>query len=266
MTETEKLTVALGARSYDIVIGRGQLASLGARIAKLRPGAKVAIVSDKNVATRHLDATVAAVTGNGLQVSTIVLPPGESTKSFKHLASLCDELIARKLPIQWFGNARADNLTDPAFVRRLKQAGCWMLALGIESESDEVRKNMVKRLERQKIQSAFRNMRDAGIRSAMLGRVFFVALGLVAALGTEAISGVGAQLVVSGDITTGTLRLKATFPNADQKLWPGQFVNVRLVLADRKGVTTVPQRTVMQGPGGYFAYVVKPDGTVTEAA
>ncbi len=63
------------------------------------------------------------------------------------------------------------------------------------------------------------------------------------------------------DITTGTLRLKATFPNADQKLWPGQFVNVRLVLADRKGVTTVPQRTVMQGPGGYFAYVVKPGGT-----
>src|SRR5260370_259833 len=63
------------------------------------------------------------------------------------------------------------------------------------------------------------------------------------------------------DITTGTLRLKATFPNADQKLWPGQFVNVRLVLTDRKGVTTVPQRTVMQGPGGYFAYVVKPGGT-----
>jgi multidrug efflux system membrane fusion protein len=63
------------------------------------------------------------------------------------------------------------------------------------------------------------------------------------------------------DTTTGTLRLKATFPNADQRLWPGQFVNVRLVLAERKGVTTVPQRTVMQGPGGYFAYVVKPDGT-----
>ena len=63
------------------------------------------------------------------------------------------------------------------------------------------------------------------------------------------------------DTTTGTLRLKASFPNADQKLWPGQFVNIRLVLADRKGVTTVPQRTVMQGPGGYFAYVLKPDGT-----
>jgi anaerobic magnesium-protoporphyrin IX monomethyl ester cyclase len=87
------------------------------------------------------------------------------TLNVKSFTAFCDELIARKLPIQWFGNARADNLTDPAFVRRLKEAGCWMLALGIESESDEVRKNMVKRLERQKIQTAFRNMRDAGIRS-----------------------------------------------------------------------------------------------------
>ena len=48
-------------------------------------------------------------------------------------------------------------------------------------------------------------VRDAGVRAAMLGRVFFVALGLVAALGTAAIYGIGAQLVVSGDITPGTL-------------------------------------------------------------
>ena len=80
-------------------------------------------------------------------------------------SSFCDELIARKLPVRWFGNARADNLTDPAFVHRLKRAGCWMLALGVESESDDVRKDMAKRLERQKIQAAFRNMRDAGIKS-----------------------------------------------------------------------------------------------------
>ena len=87
------------------------------------------------------------------------------TLNVKSFAAFCDELIARKLPIQWFGNARADNLTDPAFVHRLKQSGCWMLALGIESESDEVRKDMVKRLERQKIGAAFKNMREAGIRS-----------------------------------------------------------------------------------------------------
>jgi anaerobic magnesium-protoporphyrin IX monomethyl ester cyclase len=87
------------------------------------------------------------------------------TLNVKSFSAFCDELIARKLPIQWFGNARADNLTDPAFVHRLKRAGCWMLALGIESESEDVRKDMAKRLERQKIQTAFKNMRDAGIKS-----------------------------------------------------------------------------------------------------
>ena len=70
------------------------------------------------------------------------------TLNVKSFTAFCDELIARNLPIQWFGNARADNLTDPAFVHRLKRAGCWMLALGIESESEEIRKDMVKRLER----------------------------------------------------------------------------------------------------------------------
>lgn len=87
------------------------------------------------------------------------------TLNVKSFSAFCDELIARNLPVKWFGNARADNLTDPAFVHRLKRAGCWMLALGIETESEEVRKDMVKRLERKKIESAFRNMRDAGIRS-----------------------------------------------------------------------------------------------------
>jgi radical SAM superfamily enzyme YgiQ (UPF0313 family) len=87
------------------------------------------------------------------------------TLNVKSFSAFCDELIDRNLPIRWFGNARADNLTDPAFVHRLKRAGCWMLALGIETESEDLRKNMVKRLERQKIEAAFRNMRDAGIRS-----------------------------------------------------------------------------------------------------
>jgi radical SAM superfamily enzyme YgiQ (UPF0313 family) len=87
------------------------------------------------------------------------------TLNVKSFSAFCDELIARQLPIQWFGNARADNLTDPAFVHRLRRAGCWMLALGIETESEDVRKDMVKRLESQKIEAAFRNMRDAGIKS-----------------------------------------------------------------------------------------------------
>ncbi len=87
------------------------------------------------------------------------------TLNVKSFSAFCDELIARELPVRWFGNARADNLTDPAFVHRLRRAGCWMLALGIESESEDVRKDMAKRLERQRIETAFRNLREAGIRS-----------------------------------------------------------------------------------------------------
>jgi radical SAM superfamily enzyme YgiQ (UPF0313 family) len=87
------------------------------------------------------------------------------TLNVKTFSAFCEELIARHLPVEWFGNARADNLTDPAFVQRLRRAGCWMLALGIETESEETRKDMMKRLEGQKIRAALRNMRAAGIRS-----------------------------------------------------------------------------------------------------
>ena len=87
------------------------------------------------------------------------------TLNVKTFSAFCEELISRKLPIQWFGNARADNLTDPAFVKRLRQAGCWMLALGIETESEETRKDMMKRLEGEKIRKALANMRAAGIKS-----------------------------------------------------------------------------------------------------
>lgn len=64
------------------------------------------------------------------------------------------------------------------------------------------------------------------------------------------------------DTTSGTIELKGTFANADERLWPGEFVNARLVLGERKKAVTVPAETVMQGPNGGFAYVIKPDGTV----
>jgi radical SAM superfamily enzyme YgiQ (UPF0313 family) len=87
------------------------------------------------------------------------------TLNQKTFSAFCEELIARDLGIQWFGNARADNLTDPTFVHRLRRSGCWMLAMGIESSSPEIRKDMVKRLDEQKIRTAFANLRDAGIKS-----------------------------------------------------------------------------------------------------
>jgi membrane fusion protein, multidrug efflux system len=62
------------------------------------------------------------------------------------------------------------------------------------------------------------------------------------------------------DITTGTIRLKATFANDDLKLWPGQFVNVRLLLETRHGAV-VPASVVQRGPDGDFAFVIADDLT-----
>jgi multidrug efflux system membrane fusion protein len=64
------------------------------------------------------------------------------------------------------------------------------------------------------------------------------------------------------DTTTGTIRLKATFPNEKLQLWPGQFANARLLLSVRKGATVVPASVVQRGPQGAFAFVIKPDETV----
>jgi len=64
------------------------------------------------------------------------------------------------------------------------------------------------------------------------------------------------------DPNTGTIKLKATFPNPALRLWPGAFVNVRLALSVQRGVTTVPIAAVQRGPQGAFVYVVRPDDTV----
>ena len=52
------------------------------------------------------------------------------------------------------------------------------------------------------------------------------------------------------DTTTGTIALKGTFANADERLWPGEFVNARLILSVRHNAVTVPEQTVMAGPNG----------------
>jgi multidrug efflux system membrane fusion protein len=63
------------------------------------------------------------------------------------------------------------------------------------------------------------------------------------------------------DQTTGTVRLKATFANTDHALWPGQFINVRLYLEVRRGVT-VPAPAVQRSAQGSFVYVIRADSTV----
>lgn len=74
----------------------------------------------------------------------------------------------------------------------------------------------------------------------------------------------GTLIVVDNlvDSQTGTVKLKADFPNANLQLWPGQFVNVRLLVDTLKEVVTVPAPAVQRGPTGPFVYVLQPDTKV----
>ncbi|HZI83293.1 MAG TPA: efflux RND transporter periplasmic adaptor subunit [Casimicrobiaceae bacterium] len=66
----------------------------------------------------------------------------------------------------------------------------------------------------------------------------------------------------SADTTTGTIRLKAEFPNTDKALWPGQFVNVVLTLYEQKDAVVAPSAAVQNGPNGQYVFVVNSDQTV----
>jgi multidrug efflux system membrane fusion protein len=68
------------------------------------------------------------------------------------------------------------------------------------------------------------------------------------------------------DASTGTIQLKATFPNDDDALWPGEFVNARLLVDTLHQAVTIPVAAIQHGPNGLFIYTVKPDNTVQERA
>ncbi|MEE9588385.1 MAG: 3-dehydroquinate synthase [Hyphomicrobiaceae bacterium] len=90
---SRSLTVALEDRGYDIVIGPGLLHQAGALIAVAVPDARVAIVTDKHVAGLHLETLKAALAETGSLIGQVVLPAGESSKSFSQLDVLCHELL-----------------------------------------------------------------------------------------------------------------------------------------------------------------------------
>ena len=68
------------------------------------------------------------------------------------------------------------------------------------------------------------------------------------------------------DQSTGSVRLKATFPNENSALWPGQYVNIRLLLKTLPQAVTVPSTAIQRGPDGMYVYTVKPDRTVAMQA
>jgi multidrug efflux system membrane fusion protein len=76
----------------------------------------------------------------------------------------------------------------------------------------------------------------------------------------------GLLLLINNQIdqATSSIQLKAQFPNEDERLWPGEFVRIRILIKTRKDVVTIPPVAVQRGPNGLYAWVVKPDNTVDQ--
>ncbi len=124
MTDTHHVPVALGDRSYGIAIGEGLLQQAGEAIAPLLKRPLTAIVTDENVARAHLETLQASLGRKGIAATAIVMPPGEATKSYRHLETLCDRILAagieRRDPIIAFGGGVIGDLAGfaAAIVRR----------------------------------------------------------------------------------------------------------------------------------------------------
>ena len=96
-TDRTVVEVSLGVRSYEIVIGRGVIGTLGARIAGLRPGAKAFIVTDDNVARYVLASAEAALADAGVAAHRAIVPAGEASKSFSVFEQVCEAIIASRM-------------------------------------------------------------------------------------------------------------------------------------------------------------------------
>lgn len=93
----DNLRVDLGARSYDIRIGNGLIDAAGAEIRAVLGQRKVAIVTDQNVAGLHLDRLTVGLDAAGLRSSSLILPPGELSKSWQTLEKLGEWLIGEQI-------------------------------------------------------------------------------------------------------------------------------------------------------------------------
>jgi shikimate kinase / 3-dehydroquinate synthase len=92
-----RVEVKLGARSYEILIGEGLIADAANQIRRLAPGAACAIITDENVAKLHLPALEHVLDEACIRHSTVVVAPGEGSKSFAEYARVCNALIGAKM-------------------------------------------------------------------------------------------------------------------------------------------------------------------------
>lgn len=102
------------------------------------------------------------------------------------------------------------------------------------------------------------------IRAAMAKHTLKVEASLTDSSGASAANGELAFIDNAVDTTTGTVKLRAAFPNQDKLLWPGQFATANLTLGEQQGAIVVPSQAVQTGPKGQFVFVVKTDLTAEQ--
>jgi 3-dehydroquinate synthase len=110
-----RIRVELGARAYDIQVGHGLLAAAGSHIRPLLARPRLVVVTDETVAGLHLASLAASLDAAGIGHAAVVLPAGEATKDFPHLADLCDRILAlgieRRTPLLAFGGGVIGDIT-----------------------------------------------------------------------------------------------------------------------------------------------------------
>jgi multidrug efflux system membrane fusion protein len=104
------------------------------------------------------------------------------------------------------------------------------------------------------------------IRAAMARHSLKVEATLTDSQGASAANGELAFIDNAVDTTTGTVKLRAVFPNQDKLLWPGQFATASLTLGEQQNAIVVPSQAVQIGPNGQFVFVVKPDLSAEQRA
>ena len=92
-TDAERVHVALGERSYDIIVGDNAIDSCGDIIAGVAKSNRTVVITDENVAPHWLERVTQSLEAAGLSAKSIILPPGEHTKSYRQLETLLDELL-----------------------------------------------------------------------------------------------------------------------------------------------------------------------------
>jgi 3-dehydroquinate synthase len=126
-----RITVGLGERSYDIIIEHGALVRAGDYLKPFSKTGRIFIVTDANVAPLHLNTLETSVSAAGLTVENIILPPGEGTKNWAQLETLCDQLLSleieRSEAIVALGGGVIGDLTG--FAAAIVKRGCTVVQI-----------------------------------------------------------------------------------------------------------------------------------------